>query len=464
MKDATAQTRTDRYPGDTYEDILERDSRPVPDHLREKEVRSLGTEPIKVSRYFDPEFFQQEVDHVWSRVWQWACLEDDIPNVGDHQVYDNVGRSLIITRTGPDKIRAFYNSCLHRGRQLVTEPGCKTEFRCPYHGITWNTDGSLKENPIAWDFPQLQGRDMSLPEARVERWAGFVFVNFDQNAKPLMHHMGPIAEHFERYDWRSRYKAVHVQKVVRANWKVTAEAFMEANHVITTHPQLQPYLADVNSQYDFLNDYVSRNLVAMGVPSPLVADRYTDDDVVRAYAAQGGSRRAVDNASGPAVPDGASTRTVCADMVRRGLALEDGWDYSECSDAEMVDSLVYNLWPNLSFWAGYAPSLVYRWRPNGLDPSTSIMDLVLMKRAPKSGARPSPAPIRHLGPDDRWADAPELGPRFGGVFDQDEGNLPYMERGMRSSRSGVVYFGRYTEMRIRQMHKLIDEYIAAGTA
>ena len=69
----------------------------------------------------------------------------------------------------------------------MTLNGCRHEFRCPYHGIAWNNDGTFKDNPIGWDFPQWEGADMSLPQAKVDTWGGFVFVNFDLAAKPLMH-------------------------------------------------------------------------------------------------------------------------------------------------------------------------------------------------------------------------------------------------------------------------------------
>jgi phenylpropionate dioxygenase-like ring-hydroxylating dioxygenase large terminal subunit len=261
----------DRHPSESYDDILNRDTRPVPAFMRQGPAPDLGGGGIPVSRYFSPEYFQKEVDHIWPRVWQMACREEEIHDIGDYHIYEIVGKSLIVVRTAPDEIKAFYNSCLHRGRKLVTLNGCKNEFRCPYHGFTWNSDGSFKENPIAWDFPQWEGQDMSLPQAKVDTWGGFVFINMDLEAAPLSAFIGPLAEDFAGYDYAGRYKAVHVSKVVRCNWKVLAEAFMESHHSITTHPQILPFLADANSQYDLLSDYVSRQFSASGVPSPWVA-------------------------------------------------------------------------------------------------------------------------------------------------------------------------------------------------
>ncbi|MGZ5960383.1 MAG: aromatic ring-hydroxylating oxygenase subunit alpha [Rhizomicrobium sp.] len=451
--------RADRHPSESYGDILERDTRPVPDFLREKNVPEIGTDPVLASRYYDPAFFEKEVGRVWSRVWQMACREEEIPKVGDYQIYEIVGKSLIITRTAPNEIKAFYNSCLHRGRKLVTMPGSKSEFRCPYHGFAWNCDGTFKENPIPWDFPQWKDRDMSLPEAKVASWGGFVFVNFDLTAPALETVLGPLAKDFERYDFANRYKAVHVAKVVRANWKAVAEAFMESHHSITTHPQILPFLADANSQYDLLNDYVSRHFSASGVPSPFIADRnLSDSDIIRAMAAGGGGTRRRVSEDNTDVPSNITARAFAAEAARQSLAVEDGWDYSKCSDAEMIDALLYNVWPNMSFWAGYAPNLTYRWRPNGRDPESAIMDVMILKRVPKSGPRPAPASVHFLREDEKWSDAPELG-GLAGIFEQDMGNLPYVQEGLHASGTGTVHFGRYTEMRIRQLHRMLDRFI-----
>lgn len=463
MHQAPLQYRPDRHPSESYDDILNRDTRPVPDFLRQGPTPDLGSAPVPAANYFSPEYFAKEVECLWPRVWQMACREEEIANVGDVQLYDIVGKSFIIARTAPDEIKAFYNSCLHRGRKLATLSGCKPEFRCPFHGFTWNLDGSFKENPIAWDFPQWRDRAMNLPEAKVDTWGGFVFINLDPEAQPLASVLGPLAEHFEGYGYADRYKVVHVAKVVRCNWKVLAEAFMESHHSIATHPQILPFLADANSQYDVLTDFVSRQFSAGGVPSPFVAERnYSAADIISAMrSTSGGARRRGQSDGNVQVPDGVSARAYAAEQARQELSAEDGWDYSAASDAEMVDALLYNVWPHMSFWAGYAPNLVYRWRPDGLYPERAIMDVMILKRAPKDGPRPPPAGVHELGVDEPWSDAPELGPLVG-IFEQDMGNLPFVQEGLRASGTGQVHFGLYSELRIRKLHQMIDRFIAAG--
>jgi nitrite reductase/ring-hydroxylating ferredoxin subunit len=456
--------RPDRHPSESYEDILDRDTRPVPPHMRQGPAPDLGGEGIPVERYFSREHFEKEVKHVWMKVWQWACREEDIPNVGDYHIYEVVGKSLIVVRTPDMSIKAFYNSCLHRGRKLVTLNGCRNEFRCPYHGIAWNNDGTFKDNPIGWDFPQWEGKDMSLPQARVDTWGGFVFVNFDLNARPLIDYIGPIAEHFERYDWTNRYKAVHIHKVIKANWKVATEAFMESHHSITTHPQILPSLADANSQYDLLSDYVSRQFSAGGVPSPFLDPRPSETEILQHLTGRRDRRRALVGAVPAELPAGMTARQALGDMSRAGMAQETGKDYSHASDAEMLDPLLYNLFPNFSIWAGYTTKLVYRWLPVGLDPERATMEIILFAPIPKDGVRPPPAPIRYLDENDSFMDVEDLLGTAAQVFQQDMGNLPYVQEGLRASGIGVVHYGRYSEGRIRHMHHLIQRYIEEGEA
>ncbi len=453
--------REDRHPSESYEDILARDTRGAPDHLRQTPRWDAGVDAVPCSRFYDPAEFQREVDHLWPKVWQWACREEDIPNVGDYQLYDNVGRSLIVVRTAPNEIRAFHNSCLHRGRKLVTAQGCRQEFRCPFHGMAWALDGSFKENPIAWDFPQWKDEAMTLPQARVAIWGGFVFVNLDRDALPLEHYIAPLAEHFERYNYADRYTAVHISKVVKANWKVAAEAFMESHHSVTTHPQILINLADVNSQYDMLSDYVSRQFSAVAVPSPMLSPRPTEEQIAEFMTSGPGRRSRQPLAEGETfeLPPGMTARAYLGEQTRKGMQAATGRDFSEVSDAEVLDALLYNLFPHMSFWAGYGPVLVYRWRPFGMNPDKSIMDILILSPVPASG-RPPPAPVRHLGEEDSFKAVETLLGGAAQVFEQDMGNLPYVQEGLRASETGVVHYGRYSEGRIRHMHHMIQRYLA----
>ncbi|MBI1186035.1 MAG: Rieske 2Fe-2S domain-containing protein [Alphaproteobacteria bacterium] len=454
-----ARKGKERSKGLTYQEVLDLDTRDVPAVLREQSVPDLGTAPVAIARYTDPAFFREEVEKLWLRTWQYACREEEIPNPGDYVLYDVVGKSLLIVRQSDGGVKAFANSCLHRGRKLATAGGCKERFRCMYHGWTWNKDGSFAENPMPWDFPQAQPEKLSLPEAKVGLWGGFVFINFDQAAAPLESVLDPLPRHFERWRLEDCYKAVHVAKMIPANWKAVSEAFMESHHSLTTHPQILPYLADENSQYDILSDHVTRHISASGVPSPFVDQKkISQDDIIAAMFSTSGRTTGADAAT-IKVPEGATARAYAADIFRQTMSAEDGHDYSDKSDAEMLDAILYNVFPNMSFWAGFAPNLVYRWRPVGLSHEQTLMEVIRLKRIPKTGPRPRPAPMHMLSETEGWRDAPELGPLCD-IFEQDMANLPYVQEGLNASMSGLVHFGRYSEMRIRQHHIMLDRYLA----
>ena len=99
MLKGKAQKISDRSPFESYEDILNSDTVPSPDYFKEGPNPDIKSEPFLASRYHDQDFFDKEVKYVWSKTWQWACREEDIPNIGDHHIFNNVGKSLIIVRT-----------------------------------------------------------------------------------------------------------------------------------------------------------------------------------------------------------------------------------------------------------------------------------------------------------------------------------------------------------------------------
>ena len=186
-------------PAISYQKLLDQDSRPVPDHLRIDTAVFLGDHDIPVDRYIDPKFHELEKEKIWKKVWQVALREERIPNVGDADVYEINDISIILVRVAPDTIKGYYNACLHMGRSLVERPCNVSEIRCPYHGFTWHTDGKLKRIHSMWDFPQIDVRKFNLPEVKVARWGGFIFINMDPHCESLDAYLGDLNKHFEKY-------------------------------------------------------------------------------------------------------------------------------------------------------------------------------------------------------------------------------------------------------------------------
>ncbi len=166
-----------RSTGLSYQALLDTDTRPVPEVLRLQSARELPVVKVPLERYTSQAFHDLEVEKVWKKVWQFACREEEIPEPGDHTVYEIAEMQVLIVRGEDRQIRAFPNTCRHRGRALKDRAGRSDDLRCPFHGWTWNLDGSLKEVPCRWDFPHVERDEYHLPVYRSATWGGFVFIN-----------------------------------------------------------------------------------------------------------------------------------------------------------------------------------------------------------------------------------------------------------------------------------------------
>lgn len=437
----------------TYQQLLDTDTHAVPDVLRLDSRDENGPDQIPIERYTSRAFFEVEVEKLWRRVWQMACREEDIPEVGDHLVYDIAGLSILVVRAGEDEIKAYWNACLHRGRALRDRRGRSDDLRCPFHGWCWKLDGTLKEIPAGWDFPHVDWEKNDLPTVKVGRWGGFVFVNPDPDAGPLEAHLGDLPKHFARWPLEKRYKAAHVAKILRCNWKVAQEAFMEAYHVVGTHPQLLCSLGDSNTQNDVFPTF-SRSMTPNGTPSPHLRDRPSEQEMAdNVLDSDFGGPSPVE------IPEGETARAVLASRRRDTLRPALGDRADELCDAEMMDSFYYTLFPNFHPWGAYN-RIVYRFRPFGADHRQSIMEVMFLEPLP-DGPRPKAAPIHWLGADDDWVDAPELG-MLARVFNQDNYNLPRQQQGLETTARTHVQPARYNESRMRHFHRLLDHWIADG--
>ncbi|MFV3077205.1 aromatic ring-hydroxylating oxygenase subunit alpha [Niveispirillum fermenti] len=446
-----------RCPGTSWNDLMDADTRPVPDFLRRENYQYMGSDPLQAARYTSPDFFRREQERMWPRVWQFAAREEDIPQPGDYALYENAGRSYLVTRQQDGSIRAFHNVCLHRGRKLRLESGSAAEFKCPFHGFAWNNDGSLKDIPCRWDFPHLREEKLALPEAQVGRWAGYVFLREAAEGPSLEEYLAPLPDFFKRWRHEECTTVIWVGKVVNANWKVVAEAFMEAWHTIETHPQLLPFTGDANTQYSTYGDHVNAALTPFAVMSPHVdpagkQQQWIVDEFLKYNGRAGGTEMAVD------VPDGMTARAAMAAANREKYQADSGYDHSHVTDAELLDAFVYNVFPNFAPWGGFMPNIVYRWRP-WPDQDKTLMEVRILVRLPADAPRPPPVEMKLLGPDQPWTDAPELGV-LGDVFQQDMENLPFVQDGLKCSKNGEVQLGNYQEIRVRHLHATLDKYLA----
>lgn len=192
---------------------------------------------IPGGRYTSEEFFELERRHLWSNVWVLAGRAEDVASPGDYMTFDDLGAPIVLIRGADGEIRAFYNTCQHRGAPVVREArGTARALRCQYHSWTYDiTTGSLMHVPDERDFVGLCRDERALVELSCESWGGWIFVNQAPDARPLGEWFGPVFEEMARLQGES-LRAIDVRsEVVACNWKVTAEAFLEVYHFRHIH-------------------------------------------------------------------------------------------------------------------------------------------------------------------------------------------------------------------------------------
>ena len=449
-----------RCPAITTQEIIAGDAVPAPAWVRSESYAFLGDQDISSDRYTKAEFASAEYERMWSRTWQFACREEHIPDVGDYYVYDVGPISLIVTRVGENDIRAYHNACLHRGTKLRysgTE-GSASEFRCPFHGWSWNVDGSCKTVLCDWDFPHVDKQEFALPRAQVATLGGFVFVNVDPEAPSLEDYMGPEAlAHFKAWKLEDRYVYCHVKKRLACNWKLNQEAFHEAYHVLATHPQVSPSNGDANSQYDFYGDHVNRFISTLGVVSPHLYGKIGEQDVLNQFvmgdpSAVAGSERVLQ--------EGETARSAMAKLFRSTFEAANQVDLSEVSDSELLDCFSYSLFPNMFIFPGISLPMVYRFRPDPRDHRKSFFEVLFLRPVPAEGTRPEPAEMVVLGDDQSFTEAEGMDSGFGQILDQDTDNLFLQQEGLEASMKKSLTLGNYQEIRIRHFERAIDRYVA----
>src|SRR5260370_23585000 len=146
---------------------------------------------------------------------------------------------------------------------------------------------------------------------------------------------------------------------------------------------------------------------------------------------------------------GAARRSLCSVLDPAYVAT--------LTDAELVDSYYLTVFPNMHPWGGYN-QITYRFRPNGDDHRSSIMEVLLL--SPFPGKRPPPAAERRLGPDEPWRSAVEELGSLARVFDQDEFNLEAGQKGLRTTPKPGARVAVYQESKIRHFHHLLDGWLA----
>jgi p-cumate 2,3-dioxygenase subunit alpha len=209
-----------------------------------------GRFEVHRSTLVDDAILELERRRIFDKCWIYAGHDSEVRSPGDFRTRILCGRPVIFARDSANAVRVFVNTCRHRGAVVCREKeGNAKGYQCFYHGWSYDRDGRLDGVPGEKDYPPgFRKDDWGLKEApRVESYRGFVFLNWDVNAVPLVKYLGNAKEYIDLVLDQSPSGRMEILQgtqdyQISANWKLLVENSFDDYHLITTHATWLDYL------------------------------------------------------------------------------------------------------------------------------------------------------------------------------------------------------------------------------
>ena len=187
--------------------------------------------------YNDPALFQVDLDLIWYRDWLFAGHDCELPKPGSYLTLQVGDHPVVVVRDREGRVRAFHNSCRHRGSRVCTaERGVSARLVCPYHQWTYDLDGKLLFARHMGEQFDKSGR--GLKPVACESVAGCLYICLAAEPPDF----GPFRALMEPYfaphrlaDAKVAFESAIVEK---GNWKLVWENNRECYHCAVNHPEL----------------------------------------------------------------------------------------------------------------------------------------------------------------------------------------------------------------------------------
>jgi len=192
--------------------------------------------------YLDAGHYERELEAFWYRHWLGVGREEDLPRPRDYRLLRVGDQSILLLRDLGGRLRAFHNTCRHRGSALCGGPDGRlpgAAIVCPYHGWTYSLEGELLATPHQIASPELRRSDHRLYRVAVDTWEGFVFVNLlGDDAPPLATFLGTLPQELAHWPLARLRIGHRARRELACNWKIFWENFSECFHCPGVHPEL----------------------------------------------------------------------------------------------------------------------------------------------------------------------------------------------------------------------------------
>jgi phenylpropionate dioxygenase-like ring-hydroxylating dioxygenase large terminal subunit len=418
------------------------------------------------ARYTSPEFAAAEFDRMWARVWQVACREEEIAEAGDYCEYVIGEQSLLVVRDTEDRIGAFYNTCLHRGTRLAEGAGHFDEgcMRCRYHAWRYDLDGRLVDVVDREEFDPIP-EGSCLTGVQVECWGGFVWVNLDPNAPPLLDFLDPLPALLGPYHLEQMRIRSYLSTVLPANWKVVVDAFNEGYHVQGTHPQLLPWTDDVNLSYEPLGIHAHYGRLPTARrelrPSPrlgLAEGEWDEAKILLSFVEGLGGlfvedeRAMVDEIISTPMPNQSLLSRY--QQGKRELLVRRGVPVDAFTDDQLTSADDVLFFPNMVGPIYPGSAIVFRVRPDGTNPDRAIKDTWFLEFPRPGSAGDAPRkPRRRFYAD--WTERD-----WGIITNQDYANMAHVQTGLKT-HGPSLRLNKRQEGNVLHVHRMIDRYLTS---
>jgi phenylpropionate dioxygenase-like ring-hydroxylating dioxygenase large terminal subunit len=400
-------------------------------------------------RYFDPDFYQLEVDRLWPRVWQMACRLEEIPHPNDFAEYEIFDQSIIVVRTEDLGVTAFQNACRHRGVKVAGGHGnCENGLICPFHGWCYGSDGKNTFVTQSKTFAEhnLDPKDLDLTPVRCETWGGCAWINLDDSAPPLRQSIEPFATILDGWKVESMRAEWWYACRLPCNWKLAEEAFMEQYHVVQAHPQLVipgRYPPRKGEPFD-PQTFIDSEIHYLRTMSEGMAGMVHANDV---KVAEG--LRTIELPADPALAISIWNSTLNDAVTEwhrsRGSEMPDLNDLN----AQGIDEPMAYCFPHYFVLPMYSSASSYRFRPLG--PEETLMEIWSLTRFAEGDQPQSPPQPEQWDCDDpRWPPIPA----------QDFSNLPKQQKGLHAKGFEYMRLSEHAEGGISNFERTVDGFLA----
>jgi len=203
--------------------------------LRNVSVPFSQAHAMPPSVYTSAAFNAAEVSGIFAH--EWICLgrASALPNPGDYMTYELAGQPIFVMRDKDGSLRAQSNVCLHRMSTLLEGSGNKRSITCPYHGWTYNLDGTLRGAPAMTHNECFDKTQYRLPQLKCENWLGWIMVSLNPDAPPVSEQLGEVEGLIADYGMADYVESFRETHIWDTNWKILAENFMESYHLPVCH-------------------------------------------------------------------------------------------------------------------------------------------------------------------------------------------------------------------------------------